>query len=439
MPRLPSVLLALVALIAIAVGAHAAEGAAVPAHAAGLPPTTAPAASGPTVEGDVELFNPNFYQLDDRGLPQIPMVNPFSRPATEIARNMLDATWFSALVFMPFLILPMVLLLVVIFRFRDLGDGRKPATFAHNFKLEIVWTVIPFLAVLVVSYPTWVVLDYMDSPPPAEKKDKLTITVIGKQFAWDYVYKGNYKDPAAEAKEELRIGQDQGIQEAVVLPKGRTTQLNITSDDVNHAWWIPAFGVKRDAFKGRFTFVWFTPERVGKFKGQCAELCGEGHGKMLIFSSVVEPADFARYLDLLRQRDDTVKVWGLLQPPPGAAVDAKALREAVAGYLAKGRSAERQYALRYWIASNYATLQRVMPAKGQTLAKVVGVANPQASDRAGREREVLEAIKVKRDQLDALLKELVATTGSTERTLAVLPAERASDIKTSEQHQGVTP
>jgi cytochrome c oxidase subunit 2 len=436
MPRLPSVLLALVAFLAIAVGVHAAEGPAVPAHAA-LPPATAPAAAAPTVEGDVEQFNPNFYQLDESGHPQIPMVNPFSRPATEIARNMLDATWFSSLVFLPFLVLPMVLLLVVIFRFRDLGDGRKPATFAHNFKLEIIWTVIPFLAVLVVSYPTWVVLDYMDSPPPAEKKDKLTITVIGKQFAWDYVYKGNYKDPAAEAKEELRIGQDQGIQEAVVLPRGRTTQLNITSDDVNHAWWIPAFGVKRDAFKGRFTFVWFTPERTGKFKGQCAELCGDGHGKMLIFSSVVEPADFARYLDLLRQRDDTVKVWSLLQPPPGATVDAKALREAVAGYLAKGRGAERQYALRYWIASNYATLQRVLPAKGQTLAKVVGVAHPQASDRAGREREVLEAIKVKRDQLDALLKELVAAGDPTgARPLAVRSG--AAGDPTSEK-QGVTP
>ena len=238
-------------------------------------------------------------------------------------------------------------------------------------------------------------------------------------------------------KEELRIGQDQGIQEAVVLAKGRTTQLNITSDDVNHAWWIPAFGVKRDAFKGRFTFVWFTPERVGPFKGQCVELCGEGHGKMLIFSSVVEPADFARYLDLLRRRDDTLKVWSLLQPAPGTAIDAKALREAVTAYLAKGRDAERLYALRYWIASNYATLQRVMPAKGQTLAKVVGVAQPAASDRAGREREVLAAIKVRRDQLEALLKELVAASESTEvRPLAVLPGG-VGDLRS--EKQGVTP
>lgn len=434
MPRLSLVSIALLVLMAGLTCVSAAEGLPAPARP-GVP--TAPAATAPvapTVDSDVALFNPNFYQLDERGHPVIPMVNPFVEPATEIARNMVDATWFSSLVFLPFLILPMVLLLVVIFRFRDVGDGRKPATFAHNVKLEVIWTVIPFLAVVVVSYPTWLVLDYMDSPPPAEKKDKLTITVIGKQFAWDYVYKGHYKDPAAEVKDELRIGQDQGIQESLVLPKGRTTQLNITSDDVNHAWWIPSFGVKRDAFKGRFTFVWFTPERVGSFKGQCAELCGEGHGRMLIFSAVVEPADFARYISLLRQRDDTVKIWNLLQPAPGAAVDAKALREAVAGYLAKDRSAERLYALRYWIASNYATLQRVVPAKGQTLAKVVGVSQPKATDRAGREREVLDAIKIKRDQLDALLKELVAVTVPADvRPLAALPNDKPSE------KQGVTP
>ncbi len=430
---MPRLFLAFVIVLAGLTSISAAEGPAVPVHS-GVPVAAGQAVSGPTVDGDVELFNPNFYHLDDRGHPTIPMTNPFQHPATEIARNMVDATWFSSLVFLPFLILPIVLLLVVIFRFRDLGDGRKPATFAHNTKLEVIWTVIPFLAVVVVSYPTWVVLAYMDSPPPIEKKDKLTVTVIGKQFAWDYIYKGYYKDPAAEVKDELRIGQDQGIQESLVLPKGRTTQLNITSDDVNHSWWIPAYGVKRDAFKGRFTFVWFTPEEIGKFKGQCTELCGEGHGKMLIFSSVVDPVDFARYISLLSQRDDTVKIWRQLQPAPGVEVDAKALREAVVGYLAKGRDAERIYALRYWIASDYATLQRVTPAKGQTLAKVVGVANPKATDRAGREREVLEAIKLKRDQLDALLKELVAVTDSADvRPLAVLPIEKFSE------KQGVTP
>lgn len=429
MPRL--LLMILAALTGLA-SASAAEGVP-PVHSA-VPVAVTPVATTPTVERDVEMFNPNFYQLDARGKPTIEMVNSFQHPATEIARKVLDITWFSSLVFLPFLILPMVLLLVVIFRFRDLGDGRKPATFAHNLKLEVIWTVIPFLAVVVVSYPTWEVLDYMDSPPPAEKKDKLTITVIGRQFAWDYIYKGYYKQPAAEVKEEIRIGQDQGIQESLVLPKGRTTQLNITSDDVNHAWWIPAFGVKRDAFKGRFTYVWFTPEEIGKYKGQCAELCGAGHGLMLIFSSVVEPADFARYVSLLRHRDDTVKIWQLLQPAAGAAVDAKALREAVVAYLAKGRDADRLYALRYWIASNYATLQRVRPAKGQNLAQVVGVAQPKATDRVGREREVLDAIRIKRDQLDALLKELVAVSDPADvRPVAVL----SSDLKS--EKQGVTP
>lgn len=436
---MPRLLLVIVALLAGLTWVVAAEGA--PAVNPAVPtvvPAAAPAVVGPTVDGDVAMFNPDFYRRDDRGDPLIGMVNPFTHPATEIARRMVDATWFSALVFLPFLILPMVLLLVVIFRFRDQGDGRKPATWSHNMKLEVIWTVIPFLAVVAVSYPTWVALDYMDSPPPKEKKDKLTITVIGKQFAWDYVYKGYYKDPAAEVKEEIRLGQAQGIQESLVLPKGRTTQLNITSDDVNHAWWIPAFGVKRDAFKGRFTYVWFTPEETGSFKGQCAELCGANHGIMLIFAAVVEPADFARYIELQRHRDDTVKVWSLLQPAPGSAIDAKALRAAVSAYLAKGAGPERQYALRFWIASNYATLLRVPPAKGQTLAQVVGVTAPKATDRAGREREVQEAIAARRAQLDALLKELIAETAPNDlRPLAALPDGKAGDEQSDKQ--GATP
>ena len=160
--------------------------------------------------------------------------------------------------------------------------------------------------------------------------------------------------------EELNfgIGQDvTGFQEPLVLAKGRTTILNITSNDVNHAWWIPAFGVKKDAIIGRYTNTWFTPDTEGFFKGQCAELCGQGHGIMIISAVVVSPERFAVYAGLQRHRNDTLKVWSALQPSV-ASVDRPALDEAVKAYLAKGAGPERQLALRYWIASNYASIQR---------------------------------------------------------------------------------
>jgi cytochrome c oxidase subunit II len=350
------------------------------------------------IADDVAKFNPNIFALNADGTPVNHNKSPFVEPASDIARKVVSITWFSALIFLPFLVLPLLLLLYVIFKFRDHGDDRKPATFTGNHKLEIIWTLIPCLALVVVSYPTWFILIEMESPP-ADKKDQMTVIVTGKQFAWDYSYKGYYKNPNAEIKQNIAIGQNMGIQDPLVLPKGRTVQLHMTSDDVNHAWWIPAFGVKKDCIRGRYTYVWFTPDTLGTYKGQCAELCGAGHGIMLISACIVTPSDFDRYINFQQAKDDTLKVWSAIQPPVGAQVDEKALREAVAGYLGKGKSAERQYALRFWIASNYSTLQRVPPPKGTTMAQVIGAQNA---------AEIPAVIKSRRDKVDALLSELVA-------------------------------
>lgn len=145
------------------------------------------------------------------------------------------------------------------------------------------------------------------------------------------------------------------MQEPLVLVKDRRVILNLTSNDVNHAWWIPAFGVKKDAIKGRYTNTWFTPEKLGLFKGQCAELCGQGHGIMLISALVVEEADFAVWSELQRHRADTVRVWTALVAKE---LDGKAVEEAVGAYLLKGGVPWRVFALRFWMASNAASLSR---------------------------------------------------------------------------------
>ena len=236
----------------------------------------------------------------------------------------------------------------MIFRFRDRQDGRKAATFMGNHTLEIVWTAIPCLALVVVSVPVWHVLWKMELPP-ANAHDALNVEVRGKKFAWDYKYQ-DY---------QIGIGQDlTGQQEPLVLPKGRTTMLYITSNDVNHAWWVPAFGVKKDAIIGRYTNTWFTPDTEGYYKGQCAELCGNDHGIMVISSVVVSPERFQDYLSLQRHRGDCNAVWKLLKPEVGT-VDQAALAAAVKTYLDKGRGAERLLALRFWVASNYASIARV--------------------------------------------------------------------------------
>jgi cytochrome c oxidase subunit II len=410
-------LVSLVCLLALA----AWSAPAVVAGDAALPPA-APAAIDP-IDRDVELFNPNIYSLDEHGTgPKHITRSPFIDPASDVARDVASATWISALIFLPFLVLPLLLLVYVIFKFRDTGDGRKPATFTGNHTLEVVWTLIPCVALVAVSIPTWLILDHMEAPP-VHAKDRMAVRVIGKQFAWDYKYLGIYKDPKAEEKQEIAVGQFLGIQEPLVLAKGRTVELHMTSDDVNHAWWIPPFGVKKDCIKGRDTYAWFTPDTLGFFKGQCAELCGDGHGIMIITAAVVEKPDFERFIALQRVKDDTLKVWTAIQPPPGTALDEKALRDAVAGFLAKSRSPERQYGLRYWIASNYSTLQRVPPPKGVSLAEIFGVA------KGGGQAEIAAAITARRARLDALIKELAAAAPSADvgspavETLAVVGAQ----------------
>jgi len=119
-------------------------------------------ATTPKVDDLVATFNPDLYAVDANHHPVTPMVNMFTHPASDIAREVVDNTWFNVLVYLPFLVLPEVMLLYVIWKFRARGDGRKAATFMGNHTLEIIWTAIPCLALLVVSVPVWHVLWKME-------------------------------------------------------------------------------------------------------------------------------------------------------------------------------------------------------------------------------------------------------------------------------------
>jgi cytochrome c oxidase subunit 2 len=335
---MPRLLLALVALLAL--GASAASAA-----------DTVPA----DPQMYVEKFNPDIFALKPDGTPQHPMSNAFASPASDIAEDVSRNNWFNLFVYLPFLIAPQFLLLVVIFRYRDRGDGRKPATFMTNHKLEALWTIIPILALVIVSVPVAKVLYKMELPPEAvdtnDPRQATVVKITGHQFWWEYEYK---------AENLAAIGHDVGGgQEPIVLAKGRAVLLNITSADVNHAWWVASFGVKKDAIRGRYTNCWFTPKILGVFKGNCAELCGPRHGMMFISAVVVTPEEFEVYKLVERDRADASRVWNVLQPAAGPAQDDDGkLRAAVDRYFEKDRSEGRRFALRYWVATNYQALHR---------------------------------------------------------------------------------
>ena len=285
----------------------------------------------------VKTFNPS---------QNVPLTNTFIDPATDIAKEVKSWAWISFAAFLPFLILPQVLLLYVIFKFRDRKDGRKPATFIHNNKLELAWTLIPCVVLFIIAIPMTALIYKTDLPPEEmHTTDSLTVQITGKQFDWKYRYP-DY---------DVELGLEGTTQLPVVFERDRLTSLHFTSDDVNHAWNVPAFGIKKDCFHGRWTFAWFTPEDDGFYEGQCYELCGAGHGLMLVTAIVVGSDEFDHWISFMQNKLDASGVVEALRASDGVADDttAAALAATVEEYLADGSSSKRQNALRYWAAYDY--------------------------------------------------------------------------------------
>lgn len=207
------------------------------------------------------------------------ITNFIQSPVTPLAKEVRDDFWLTSILILPFLVLPQVLLLICIFKFRKTNDGREPATFHENLPLEIIWTLVPALVLILMAVPTYKVIRDFDTPPPAD----IILNVTGKQFFWTYDY----------PERGLIVTSDTS---PLVIPVGQTVVANLTSADVNHAWWVPAFGVKMDAVAGRTNQIWFNVEKTGWYEGQCAEICGAGHAQMWIDVVVVTEEEYEQWL-----------------------------------------------------------------------------------------------------------------------------------------------
>jgi len=198
-------------------------------------------------------------------------------PVTPVAHEVRELFYKAVAVTMFFFVLAEGILLVAVLRFRA-KPGVPPATFHENVRLELVWTAIPALAMVVLAGPAFSTLKYLETVP----KSDLTIEIVGHQWFWEYRYPG------------------QGIvfaNEPLVIPANKIVAADVTSIDVVHSWFLPEFGVKMDANPGRVNHTWFQVERPGTYRGQCAELCGVLHGDMLITVQVVTPEEFARWIE----------------------------------------------------------------------------------------------------------------------------------------------
>jgi len=198
-------------------------------------------------------------------------------PATPVARDVRSLFYKAVGITMFFFVVAEGILLVAVLKFRA-KPGGTPAKFHENLRLEIVWTAIPTLAMIILSGPAFSTMKYMETVP----KSDLRIEIIGHQWFWEYRY------------------PDQGIifaNEPLVIPCNKVVAADITSIDVVHSWFVPDFGIKRDANPGRINHVWFQVDGPGTHEGQCAELCGVLHAQMFITVNVVTPEEFARWVE----------------------------------------------------------------------------------------------------------------------------------------------
>ena len=186
------------------------------------------------------------------------------------------------------------------------SKGAVPATFEHNTKAEIIWTVIPVLILVGMAIPAARTLVKIDD----SRGSDLTVKVTGYQWMWQYEYVDQgvsfFSKLAQDSNDARQL--DSGIDPStvpnyllevdrpLVVPQGKKVRVLITAADVIHAWWVPDFGMKKDAIPGYINELWFIAEKPGVYRGQCAELCGRDHGFMPVVVEVKSQQDFDAWL-----------------------------------------------------------------------------------------------------------------------------------------------
>ena len=259
-------------------------------------------------------------------LPGGPAVNQLNLhpPVTQIAADQIWLHWFMLIICVVIFIGVFGVMFYSIVKHRK-SAGHKAAQFHESTTVEIVWTVVPFIIVILMALPATKVVVAMKDTSAAD----LTIKATGIQWKWGYDYlKGEGEgisffstlDPAQ--REMSNSGHPSGddylfkVDHPLVVPVDKKVRIITTANDVIHAWMVPAFGVKQDAIPGFVRDTWFRAEKVGDYYGQCAELCGKEHAYMPIHVKVLAAADYTAWVDgekkkLAALADDPARVWTL--------------------------------------------------------------------------------------------------------------------------------
>ena len=194
------------------------------------------------------------------------------------------------------------LMVYIVFKFNSKANP-KPSKTTHNSFLEVAWTVIPVIILIIIAVPSMKLLFFMDKAPADQVE--MTLKVTGHQWYWSYEYVDEGKlsfDSNMIPDEDIDVSKGQvrllEVDNRVVVPADTTIRLLMTAEDVLHNWAMPSFGIKMDTVPGRINETWFRvpKEKIGVYRGQCSELCGVRHGFMPIVVEVVSKKDYARWL-----------------------------------------------------------------------------------------------------------------------------------------------
>ncbi len=193
-------------------------------------------------------------------------------------------------------------------KFRKSQGAKADTTLVHSTKVEIIWTIIPILILVAMAIPTARGLIMIEDMEGAT----LDIKVTGYQWKWEYEYLGQNVSFFSTLKRDSNEARALGsgidpktiphylldVDNPLVIPAGTKIRFLLTAQDVIHAWWVPAFGMKKDAVPGYLAPIWVQvdADKVGTYRGQCAELCGQDHGFMPIVVEVKSPADYDTWL-----------------------------------------------------------------------------------------------------------------------------------------------
>jgi cytochrome c oxidase subunit 2 len=190
--------------------------------------------------------------------------------------------------------------------FHRKSRGHKPASFHHSTTVEIVWTVIPFAILIAMAIPATKVLVYAEDTDNSD----MTVLVKGYQWKWQYKYMNyqgedldvNFFSNLATHPNQIRNIEEKSenylleVDNPLVVPAGKKVRVLLTAADVIHSWWVPEFGVKKDAIPGFINQTWFKTDKPGIYRGQCTELCGKDHGFMPVVVKVLPEEEFNHWL-----------------------------------------------------------------------------------------------------------------------------------------------